>query len=96
MSKPTDRRSLIAQLETAGQEAGRLEYRLRERGIPVTDSDITNCRVEVLLDKLWGPLDPENLKAASELRALYELDYLEAMSSRLREALLQLPPEAKP
>jgi hypothetical protein len=92
----TDRRGLIEQLETAGREASRLEQRIRERGVPVTDSDITNCRVEVLLDKLWGPLDPDNLKAASELRALYELDYLKAISSRMREALLQLPPQAKP
>lgn len=92
----SDRRELTALLEDAGREAARLEQELRARNNPVMDSYITDARVEVLLNKLWGPFDPENMESASELRALYELDYLAEMSSRMRQALLQLPPPASP
>jgi hypothetical protein len=90
------RRDLAALLEEAGREAARLEGELRARNLPIMDSDITAARLEVLLNKMWGPFDPDELDAASELRALYELDYLAEMSSRMRQALLQLPPPAQP
>lgn len=79
-------------LTDAGTEAARLEGELRARGVPIPDEAVTAARLEVLLNKLWGPFDPDDLEAASELRALYELDYLAEMTSRMRQALLQLPP----
>lgn len=90
------RRELVDQLEDAAREAARLEGESRARGMPIVDTDITGCRLEVLLNKLWGPLDPNELEQASELRLLFELDYMAEMCSRIRQALLQLPPPAQP